>query len=204
MKKGIGKKIFDARNELDMSQTELAKRIGSSYPTITHWEHGKYIPKQDSLKKIAKVLNKPLSYFIEENSDKTASNLESSATENMMRLPLLASIPSKTSDIDEKNIESYLYIPRYLFPGADFVIRYDGNSMHPDIQTGSYCIIRNESNSIDGKTMLLRVGEISDIRRICVKRNKIELTAPNAKTLSVKSRDLIIIGHVIGVWKKHD
>jgi transcriptional regulator with XRE-family HTH domain len=54
--------------ELDMSQQELADKMGIQRQQISYWIRGKNTPTDRSLKKIADALDKPIKFFLE-NSD---------------------------------------------------------------------------------------------------------------------------------------
>ena len=64
--KKLGKKIKLARIELDLNQTDLAKKIGAKQKSISRYENGLSMPSIETFLKIAKVLKKPAGYFIEE------------------------------------------------------------------------------------------------------------------------------------------
>ncbi len=64
--KKLGKKIKIARIELDMNQTELAEKIGAKQKSISRYENGISLPSLDTMVKIAKVLKKPVGFFLEE------------------------------------------------------------------------------------------------------------------------------------------
>jgi len=64
--KKLGKKIKIARIELDLNQTDLAKKIGAKQKSISRYETGLSIPSIETLLKISKVLKKPAGYFLEE------------------------------------------------------------------------------------------------------------------------------------------
>lgn len=64
--KKLGKKIKIARVELDLNQTELAKKIKAKQKSISRYETGLSMPSIETLVKIAKVLKKPAGYFLEE------------------------------------------------------------------------------------------------------------------------------------------
>ena len=64
--KKLGKKIKIARIELDMNQTDLANKIGAKQKSISRYENGLSMPSIETLVKIAKVLKKPASYFLDE------------------------------------------------------------------------------------------------------------------------------------------
>ena len=60
MKMTIGERIKAARKQAGMTQQELADRLGISYVGISNWESGKRKPKQETLERIAAVLDVPL------------------------------------------------------------------------------------------------------------------------------------------------
>ena len=58
-----------ARAEADLTQEELAKRIGVSRQTINAVESGRYVPSTVLALKMAQVFGKPVEdfFFLEEN-----------------------------------------------------------------------------------------------------------------------------------------
>jgi len=64
--KKLGKKIKLARVELDLTQTDLAGKIRAKQKSISRYENGISLPSLETLMKIAKVLKKPTSYFLDE------------------------------------------------------------------------------------------------------------------------------------------
>ncbi len=64
-KKKLGKKIKLARVELDLNQTELAKKIGANQKSISRYENGLTMPSIETLVEIAKALKKETTHFLE-------------------------------------------------------------------------------------------------------------------------------------------
>jgi len=64
--KKLGKKIKIARVELDLTQTDLAEKIGAKQKSISRYENGISMPSIDTLVKIAKVLKKSSAHFLDE------------------------------------------------------------------------------------------------------------------------------------------
>ena len=52
---GVGYLILKARASAGLTQKELARRIGTSQPTIARWESGAQIPSVRSLTRIAEA-----------------------------------------------------------------------------------------------------------------------------------------------------
>ncbi len=70
IKKFVGKQVRKAREELGISQEILGEKTNYAGPTISQLESGQFRLSLESLEKIAKVLNKPLSFFLPENMEK--------------------------------------------------------------------------------------------------------------------------------------
>ena len=66
--KDIGKKIQKAREEAGLSQEELASRLGYTQAALSNYELGKRRLYLANIEQIARELNKPLSYFLDESA----------------------------------------------------------------------------------------------------------------------------------------
>jgi transcriptional regulator with XRE-family HTH domain len=66
--KSIGKKIQRAREEAGLCQEELASRLGFTQAALSNYELGKRRLYLANIEQIARELNKPLSYFLEESA----------------------------------------------------------------------------------------------------------------------------------------
>lgn len=64
--KSFAKKLKDARERKDLSQTELAKRAGISQRSITSYENENIIPRGNTIRKLAKALNVSIEYLVNE------------------------------------------------------------------------------------------------------------------------------------------
>lgn len=63
--KVLGKKIKLARVELDLTQTDLADKIGALQKSVSRYETGAAVPSLETMEKIAKVLKKPVDFFLQ-------------------------------------------------------------------------------------------------------------------------------------------
>lgn len=70
----LGQKIQAAREEKKMSQEQLANAIGCSQSALSNYEKGKRRIYLTQLEKLSETLDKPISYFVENDED----NLEMS------------------------------------------------------------------------------------------------------------------------------
>jgi len=65
----IGTRIQQARDELGITQQELAARLGCTQAALSNYELGKRRLYLSNLERIAAALAKPLSYFTETAAD---------------------------------------------------------------------------------------------------------------------------------------
>lgn len=61
--------IKKERNNKNLTQSQLAERIGVSKQTICDWEKGRSIPNYMKLKLLSKILEKPIDYLLEQEVD---------------------------------------------------------------------------------------------------------------------------------------
>jgi transcriptional regulator with XRE-family HTH domain len=69
----IGTKIQQAREELGITQQELAAKLGCTQAALSNYELGKRRLYLANLERIASALRKPLSYFTEPAVDEDDS-----------------------------------------------------------------------------------------------------------------------------------
>ena len=83
--KKLGKKIKLARIEKDLTQGQLATAIDSMQKSISRYETGMTLPSLETLEKIARVLEKPFAYFLDEVFQATTESLQFFAPANKQK-----------------------------------------------------------------------------------------------------------------------
>ncbi len=61
----LGRRIRFRRRLIDMTQEQLAALLGTRQVHVADWERGAYRPRPARLEAIAKALETPLEYFLE-------------------------------------------------------------------------------------------------------------------------------------------
>jgi transcriptional regulator with XRE-family HTH domain len=82
----IGKRIQKAREEAQLSQAELASRLGLTQAALSNYELGKRRLDLSNLEKIAKALNRPLVFFLEGSGKATESSSEEQLDETVSEM----------------------------------------------------------------------------------------------------------------------
>ncbi len=60
--------------EQDITQQELASRLGVTQTIISRWVRGSFNPNMNSIKKISSVLGVPVTYLMDEDNNKSTKN----------------------------------------------------------------------------------------------------------------------------------
>ncbi len=84
IRKVFAKKLQKARELKGMSQRELGLLTGLSDKSISAYEQGRVMPPLDILPKLAKHLDQPISYFLNEESPIDRLSLELEKLEGIL------------------------------------------------------------------------------------------------------------------------
>lgn len=152
-------RIRTRRNELGMKQTELAKAINVSQPTLSEYENGKYEPDSTTLKKLAEVLGTTVDYLVGGPPPGSSSGIS---------VPVLgdvaAGIPIEaiTDIVDYEEIDAAL-----AATGEFFGLRIKGSSMEPRMREGDVVIVRKQDSAETGDTAVVLVnGDSATVKKI--------------------------------------
>lgn len=138
----IGEMIKKRREQLGMSQDELAKKLGyKSRSSINKMELGLQDVPQRKVKDFAKVLSVSIGYLLEDNQKQISDNL----------IPIYSALSCGTGAWIDEIPEEYVSIPESMrFHGRAFANYAEGNSMEPKIKSGDLLIFQECPQVISG------------------------------------------------------
>ncbi len=93
--KSIGKRIKQVREYRKWNQTQLAKKIQSHAPEVSHWENGKRIPGLKTVEKLANALEVSFEWL-----------LTGKGSGFILRKRYSAKFPTKGVEEEEKGLET--------------------------------------------------------------------------------------------------
>ena len=91
----FSERLKNLRKQAQLTQVDVAEKLGISQPAYASWEHGVKKPTQENLVKIAQILNVSVDYLVG-NSDNTEDELDN--------IELLFRMNSKGLTEEEKDI----------------------------------------------------------------------------------------------------
>ena len=198
------------KNNFRGAKINLAKALNVADTTVSAWCIGRVKPAADKIEKMAKL------FGVDEREVKAAFGIEDKefsrslrvtplTDKNTISLPILADVPAGLPDFSDADVETFWDIPRWVFPGADFVVKCNGDSLEPKLHLGDYCVIRKTEEPMHGRAMVVRTENgvcMKVIKKL--KDGTIQLCSTNPKYKPFTPNELTIIGLIIGSWSRQD
>ena len=179
MRKTIGQRIRLRREDLNMTQDDLAKKLGyKSRSSINKIELDKCNLRQSKIKAIADALLTTPSYIMgwEESPTPPAANLRTGM--EYKKLPRVGAIACGQPITVEENIEGYDSVPAYVH--ADFTLLCKGDSMiNARIFDGDIVCIRQQEDVESGEIAAVLIGDEATLKRVRKYEDHIALEPEN-------------------------
>lgn len=174
----IGQRIKERREELDITQDELAKRLGyKSRSSINKIELDIYNLKQSKIKAIADALQTTPGYIMGwDDTDQYVLPI------SVQSLPLLGNISCGNPILADEHIELYVELTTKI--KADFCLKAKGDSMiNARIHDGDIVFIRKQDTVENGEIAAVIIGDEATLKRVFYypDEGKLVLQAENPK-----------------------
>src|SRR4051812_28250887 len=119
-------------------------------------------------------------------------------------LPVVGQVAAGQPVLAEENIEEYVPVPG-IAGGADgeFLLEVRGDSMiDAGILEGDHVVVRRQDTAADGEIVVALVGEEATVKRFFREADHVRLQPENATMEPIRTRDVSIVGRVVGVFRK--
>jgi repressor LexA len=118
-------------------------------------------------------------------------------------LPVVGQVAAGQPILAEENIEDYVQVPPIA--GGDqgeYVLRVRGDSMKDvGILEGDYVVVRPQDTATDGEIVVALVGEEATVKRFFRERDHVRLQPENASMEPIRSKDVRVLGRVVGLFR---
>ncbi len=128
-----------------------------------------------------------------------------SETAGIRMLPLLGQIAAGAPLLAEGQVEELLPVPELLTAsGENFLLRVRGESMIDDgIHDGDYVVVRRQETAENGEIIAALVdGGEATVKRIYRESDRIRLQPANASMAPIYADDVIVLGRIVGVFRR--
>ncbi|MBR5519705.1 MAG: helix-turn-helix domain-containing protein [Clostridia bacterium] len=176
------------RQELGLTQNDVATHVGVSEATVSRWESGDIANmRQGRIAALAEILRIDPSVIVgmaEGSVSAALADKERTLPANILPLPkvrplpLVGAIACGTPILAAENIEEYLQIPENV--PADFCLKCKGDSMiNARIFDGDIVLIHEQPDVDNGEIAAVLIGEEATLKRVYKYPNRMELRAEN-------------------------
>jgi repressor LexA len=119
-------------------------------------------------------------------------------------LPLVGAVAAGQPVLAEENIEDYVTVPQ-IAGGEDgeYILRVRGDSMKDvGIMEGDFVVVRRQDDAQDGDIVVALVGEEATVKRFFREADHIRLQPENASLEPIRSREVKVLGKVVGLFRR--
>jgi repressor LexA len=118
-------------------------------------------------------------------------------------LPLVGHVAAGQPILAEENIEDYVQVPPIAGgEEGEYVLRVRGESMKDvGILEGDYVVVRPQETAADGEIVVALVGEEATVKRFFREADHVRLQPENASMEPIRSKDVRVLGRVVGLFR---
>jgi repressor LexA len=119
-------------------------------------------------------------------------------------LPLVGRVAAGAPLLAEENIEDYVEVPQ-IAGGDDgeYVLKIQGDSMKDaGILEGDYVVVHLTETARNGEIVVALLGEEATVKRFFKERDHIRLQPENDALEPILTRDVQVLGRVVGVFRR--
>jgi repressor LexA len=119
-------------------------------------------------------------------------------------LPIVGRVAAGGPMLAEENIEDYVQVPAVA--GGDegeYVLQVSGESMRDaGILAGDYVVVHRQDSASDGDIVVALLGDEATVKRFFRESDHVRLQPENPSMEPIRSRDVQVLGRVVGVFRK--
>jgi repressor LexA len=119
-------------------------------------------------------------------------------------LPVVGNVAAGQPVLAEENIEDYVPVPDIAGgEQGEFVLRVRGDSMRDaGIFADDHVVVRRQETADDGEIVVALVGEEATVKRFFKESDHVRLQPENESMDPIRTRDVQILGRVVGVCRQ--
>ena len=118
-------------------------------------------------------------------------------------LPLVGQVAAGQPVFAEENIEEYIQTPPFAGgEDGEYLLRVRGESMQDvGILEDDLVVVRPQETAQDGDIVVALVGEEATVKRFFQEKDHVRLQPENTSMEPIRSRDVRILGRVVGLMR---
>lgn len=188
-------KGYSSRHGYPPTVRDIGKAVGLASSSTVHAHLA-------NLEKIGLLKRDPSKPRAIEMLDRAVDGVKSIVRPN--GLPLVGHVAAGQPVLAEENVEEYVDVPGLA--GGDegeYLLRVRGDSMKDaGILEGDFVVVRPQTTAKNGEIVVALVGEEATVKRFYKEADHVRLQPENAAMEPIRSREVRVLGRVVGVMRK--
>ena len=166
------------------------KSTSTVHGHLAKLEHKGYIRKDPTKPRAIEILDKDDDFLL--------------AHKKTLDVPIVGRVTAGSPILAVENIEDTYPVPLELVEGHDvFILKVQGESMiEAGILDGDLVLVKEQSQAYNGEIVVALLGEEATVKRFYKEKDTIRLQPENQFMEPIYSRDVSILGKVIGLYRK--
>jgi repressor LexA len=189
-------KKYSARHGYPPTVRDIGKAVGLASSSTVH----AHLANLEKVGLLRRDPSKPRAIELLDKAVDAAKNVIGGQS----GLPLVGQVAAGQPILAEENIEDYVPVPGIA--GGDegeFVLGVRGDSMiDAGILDGDFVVVRRQDTATDGEIVVALVGEEATVKRFFKESDHVRLQPENETMEPIRTRDVAIVGRVVGVFRK--
>jgi repressor LexA len=197
-------KRYSAKYGYPPTVRDIGKAVGLASSSTVH----AHLANLERLGMLRRDPSKPRAIELLDRVREDVGEAVGSVAENVRSLvrpglPVVGQVAAGQPILAEENIEDYVQVPPIA--GGDqgeYVLRVRGESMKDvGILEGDYVVVRPQETASDGEIVVALVGEEATVKRFFREADHVRLQPENASMEPIRSKDVRVLGRVVGLFR---
>jgi repressor LexA len=197
-------KRYSAKYGYPPTVRDIGKAVGLASSSTVH----AHLANLEKLGLLRRDPSKPRAIELLDRVGRDVGSAVETAVDNVRSildrgLPVVGQVAAGQPVLAEENIEDYVQVPPIA--GGDegeYVLRVRGDSMKDvGMLEGDYVVVRPQDTATDGEIVVALVGEEATVKRFFRESDHIRLQPENAAMEPIRSKDVRVLGRVVGLFR---
>jgi repressor LexA len=192
-------KRYSAKYGYPPTVRDIGKAVGLASSSTVH----AHLANLEKIGLLRRDPSKPRALeLLDRAADKAAEGVRSIVGPS--GLPLVGHVAAGQPVLAEENIEDYVDVPAVAGGGdGEYLLRVRGDSMKDaGILEGDFVVVRPEDTASDGEIVVALVGEEATVKRFFREADHIRLQPENPTMEPIRSKEVKVLGRVVGLLRK--
>jgi repressor LexA len=197
-------KRYSAKYGYPPTVRDIGKAVGLASSSTVH----AHLANLEKLGLLRRDPSKPRAIELLDRMREDVGGAVGSMAENVRNLvrpglPLVGHVAAGQPILAEENIEDYVQVPD-IAGGDDgeYILRVRGDSMRDvGILEGDFVVVRPQDTATDGEIVVALVGEEATVKRFFREADHVRLQPENAEMEPIRSKEVRVLGRVVGLFR---